>query len=366
VNNPPSAVIDYVSVAPTSSDDVRPAVAFDGTNYFVVYQETATIDDHNIIGVFVTPAGTLGLAFPIDSSPTNDDLAPAVAFDGTNYLVVYERKVTDTDHDIWGALVDINSKIVVGPFLIDGSPSDDRAPRVAFDGTNYLVVYQRAGATDHDIVGTQVATNGSVLAGSPFVIDGSSNDDLAPQVAFDKMNFLVVYQRTYLPTDHDIIGVQVSTSGLPSAPFQINATRFDDLSPAVAFDGRNYLVVYEEVVDNSNHNILGTRVSPQGSVLGDVVFIDDSTFDDRAPHVAFDGTNYLVVYQEAGAVDHNIIGARVDPLGSVVDFITIDSSSFDDFTPVVAFGSTNYFVVYEEAEKVAPLSHNIFGALVSP
>lgn len=41
----------------------------------------------------------------IDTSRSFDDRAPAVAFDGTNYLVAYEEVFSNTDHDAFGALV---------------------------------------------------------------------------------------------------------------------------------------------------------------------------------------------------------------------------------------------------------------------
>jgi hypothetical protein len=344
----------FVDVDSSTSDDHIPQVAFDGTNYLVVYEESVTGTDHDIIGALVDPTGAVLSYIEIDVTG-NDDRAPRVAFDGTNYLVVYEETVTSTNHDIIGARVDPNPNAVVpvlGYVNIDVSTNDDFAPAVAFDGTNYLVVYQETfTSTDHDIIGAQVSKTGTVLVGSPIVINGSSNDDLAPAVAFDTANFnyLVVYEDGS-GSNHDIVGTLVDTTGAPGIPFVIGNASNDLLAPAVAFDGSNYLVVYQETFSSTDHDIIGAQVSKTGTVLvGSPFEINMTLNDDVAPSIAFNGTYYLVAYQETfTSADHDIIGNQVTPAGFVGLERDIDTSQFDDIAPAVASDGSNYFVVYED------------------
>lgn len=390
-----SDVLGYVDIDTSEFfDDRAPALAFDGTNYLVVYEDlnltiVPAISNHNIIGVFVSPDPAIGAGTPfvidIDNSNfTNDDLAPAVAFDKTNsrYLVVYQRETSPTNHDIFGALVDSTTGAVIGnPFPIDNDPSnDDIAPAVAFDKTTstYLVVYQRVFSTDSDIQGAIVNATGTSI--TLFPIDDTLNiDDVAPSVASNGANYLVVYQRTINSTNHGIRGAIVDPTGPTVSLFGIDTTGFDDRVPRVAFDGvnLNYLVVYEETVTSTNHDIIGALVSTSGTGVGGgpitPFVIDDTTNlagvpnDDRVPNVAFDGTNYLVVYQDLDPsfTDHDIIGARVDLAGNVLDFVFIDTSECDDLVPAVAFGATNFLVAYEEVACLTA-THDIFGALVRP
>jgi hypothetical protein len=182
--------------------------------------------------------------------------------------------------------------------VINGSADDDRVPAVAFDGANYLVVYQETFTmTDHDIIGTFVSPSG--VPGAPFVIDGSSSDNLVPALAFDGANYLTVYQETFSITDHDIIGARVSPAGavLPGSPFAIDTTSNDDVAPAVAFNGTNYLVVYQEAFTAADYDIIGNLVTPSG-VVGLVIEIDTTGFNDVAPAVASNGSNYFVVYED--------------------------------------------------------------------
>ncbi len=236
----------FVDVDSTTFDDHIPQVAFDGTNYLVVYEEVFSSTDHDIIGALVSPTGTVLSIINIDVT-ANDDRAPMAAFDGTNYLVVYEENVTSTNHDIIGARVS-PAGVVLSYVNIDVSANDDRAPMAAFDGTNYLVVYQETvTSTDHDIIGAQVSQAGAVLVGSPFAIDNTLNDDVAPSIAFNGTNYLVVYQETFTSADHDIIGNRVTPSGVVGLAIAIDTTGFDTVATAVASDGSSYFVVYEEV-----------------------------------------------------------------------------------------------------------------------
>ena len=83
--------------------------------------------------------------------------------------------------------------------------------------------------------------------------------------------------------------------------------------PGVAFDGTNYLVVWTDSREGGP-KVYGARVSPGGTVLDQDGFAISSA-GGAEPTVAFDGTNYLVVWRNQAS----IIGARVDPGGTVLD-----------------------------------------------
>jgi hypothetical protein len=355
----PPGVIRYVDIDTHANNDTRPQVAFDGTNYLVVYDEITPGGDHDIIGALINQHGTV-LSYVNIETTTNDDRVPRVAFDGANYLVVYQED-NGSDHDIMGVFVSPAGAVVNGPLPIDASSDDDLAPAVAFNGTDYLVAYQRAGA-DGDIIGALVDTAGAV--GSSFPIDAAGDDDAAPVVASNGTDYLVAYERA--GADGDIIGALVDGGGSVEAgsPFAIDATSNDDSAPAAASDGTDYLVVYQRTFTATDHDIWGALVTAGPAVTN--VGIDTAAgYDDYAPSVAWSGTRYLVPYTETfSGADHDILEARVDPAGTVLSFaVPLDMSAFDDFAPAVAFGAGNGLVAYEEV--FSNTDHDIFGALMT-
>jgi hypothetical protein len=69
--------------------------------------------------------------------------------------------------------------------------------RLVFDGSDYLLVWSRADATDQgDVVALQVGRDGSPLTADPFVIAGTPWNEIEPSVASDGAgHVLVAYSR---------------------------------------------------------------------------------------------------------------------------------------------------------------------------
>jgi hypothetical protein len=351
----PPGVIKYVNIDNSPNNDTLPQVASDGTNFLVVYDEIVTDTNHHVIGALFNQHGKL-LIYVLNLVTPNDDRVPHVAFDGANYLVVYQED-NGGDHDIMGVFVSPAGALVGAPFAIDASTDDDLAPAVAYDGANYLVAYQRANG---DIIGAMVAPSGAV--GSSFPIDTATHDDLPPAVASNGTDFLVAYQRVV----SNIVGARVDGGGAVEAgsPFNIDATGYDNSAPQAASDGTNYLVVYQRTF-STDRDIQGALVAAGPAVT---LFDIDAEYgyDDYAPCVAWSGTRYLVPYTETfSSTDHDILEAHVSSSGAVKNIATpIDNSPYDDFSPAVAFGSGKGLVPYEET--YTNTDHNIFGALMKP
>ncbi len=76
---------------------------------------------------------------PVPSPAPGDQIAPSVAFDGTNYLVAWADSRSGTS-DVYGARVS-QAGTLLDPLgiAISTAANNQEAPSVAFGGTNYLV-----------------------------------------------------------------------------------------------------------------------------------------------------------------------------------------------------------------------------------
>ena len=210
-----------------------------------------------------------------------------MAFDGTNYLVVWQDCRSGTSADIYGARVSRAGAVLDGAGIpISTAANDQSAPAVAFDGTNFLVVWQdgRSG-TNSDIYGARVSRAGAVLDGTGIPISTAANDQYAPAVAFDGTNYLVVWQDRRSGTTYDIYGARVSRAGVVREPagFAISrGCRATRTSPQVAVNG-SFLVVWRDRRSGTNWDVYGNRVNGAGGVLdGDGFAIAKSPTDEQS------------------------------------------------------------------------------------
>jgi large repetitive protein len=85
--------------------------------------------------------------------------------------------------------------------------------------------------------------------------------------------------------------------------------------PDVAFDGQNFLVVWQDSRGSATsdvYDIFGARVSAAGDVLDPSgIVISNAVGDQKSPAVAFDGQRYLVVWADSRTGSPRIHGTRV-------------------------------------------------------
>lgn len=139
------------------------------------------------------------------------------------WSVVWEYEFSPTDHDIYAAQ-QANELLIVGPYQVDSSFSDDRRPTVSSfaEGSsapgNYLVAWDRKFTTEHDIMG-QVRNGTSLVAAAGLTsLEGTTfyyQDQLAPSADSDGCTFAVAYEELFgtSPTDWDVYIATFNTVG---------------------------------------------------------------------------------------------------------------------------------------------------------
>ena len=137
----------------------------------------------------------------------------------------------------------------------------------------------------------------------------------------------------------------------------------EQVEPAVAFGGTNFLVVWSD--SRGGEHIQGSLISPEGIIQDSLGFgVATPACRGYWPDVAFDGTNYLVVWQDfRSAASADIYGARLSGAGVVLDStgLAISQGVNSELNPAVAANSTGYLVVWQD--KRSGSSYDIFGTL---
>lgn len=296
-------------IATTSTGEFSLSAAFDGTNYLVVTEKfyAANTDTQTQAAQFISQSGS-PVGSLISSGGTGG--TPLVAFDGTNYLMIW---ADDNSTSNYGTCCSLNGTFIttsgvkgnnflIAPLSSTGYKIDTYA--VGSGGGAYLIAYTYATSNNnngpHVVYGRTVSPSGTVS--SEFTISTEYGDlrHGDENIAFDGTNFFVIWNED--GSDYEIRGRFVSPGGVPGTEFSINAsTYYSDNPMAVAFDGTNYLVVWPDEVGgygSGEWDLFGQLVDKSGNLVGSVVNISTATGGQYFPHLAFDGTNYLSTWTD--------------------------------------------------------------------
>lgn len=277
-----------------------------------------------------------------------------VVFDGTNAF--FAARYTN------GALVLVNYPAGTAPFPPEWSLGrTGGVPRVATDGANLLVVWPDSAEGAWDIYGQLFTRSGSNVGGA-FLIQADADAAEVGGLAFDGTNYLAVWETNARNTNavSSVQGRRIDRSGaLQGALMQISAGSTAQKFPAVAWNGSGYLVTWTSVASNTNAWSVSTRrVSRDGALSAVETISEVPALKAHPPTVASDGTNWLAVWsREQGPYPMFTTNAMIPALrGRIVNGaggfgggeFEVHRGKFGQFFPAAAFDGTNYVVAWAD------------------
>jgi hypothetical protein len=328
------------------------SAAYDGKNFLVGVQGNSS-EPSAITAQLVSSAGAL-VGSRISTARSGG--APLAAFDGTNYLLVWSADDTGShpNDPIYGEFISPSGALVGSPFAITSGAADAATDHeiqgIAFDGTNFLVVYSNANSGPFKLLGRFVSTSGH--AGGELTFAANANQ-LTQCVAWNGSTYLVAWQASVGGDKNVAMARTVSKAGALSAPFALDEGDSLDNNPlGIATDGSKFLVVWnhddaEDSQGNPVWELLGREFTPSGGALSPVFTVADTTTDPHFPFIAFDGAKYLVAWTALNDSGNPDIRGRYyatsgAPLGSSFHIAVGSSQQL----PVVASGGGKSLVAW--------------------
>ncbi len=362
------------------------AIASDANGSLVVHRDYTPGTRSDIKALRLnksSPPGANGAAFVVSKS-ANAETEPAVAFNGTEHFAAW-LDTRESPFAIWGAKLAANGAVVSTTKLIAGAAdlSTLGRPRVASDGAGWLVTYyfykndgtRGVRAIRVDAAGQPNGNAFDVAVGA----NGSPETNFDPDVAWDGTNFLVVFQQD-APDGSGILGVRVPPTG--NAPLDPEPARLSPVSPgeqrsqpSVAWDGTNFLVAWTQVRPTQGgieeSHIYGSRVTKERSPLDGELAICTAFLLQQAPRVAGDRKTggFFVVWDDyrTAIAAADIYGGRISSQGEILDGpngLKIAAGAHDESRPFAAPGDgTNWIVAWRDLRSKE--SYDIYGAWVS-
>jgi hypothetical protein len=218
---------------------------------------------------------TIASGTAISSIPGNFSSAPAIATDGTNFLVAVPQVAGAGAGQTltWVGYVVEPSGIVLRSFNLTAAfpapmGGSTQMAALGYDGTNYLFVYASPNVAPSLMV-ESVSPTGTVLAG-PNTILGAAGS--SPALAFNGTNYLLVFVGSNAVTQTDQVFAQAlspsSAQAIGSGPVPLVAnsgtTSQYQSGIAVASDGANFLAVWDGCSGGGGCGIYASRVDFTG------------------------------------------------------------------------------------------------------
>lgn len=370
----------------------RPSIAFDGTNFLMVYRG----DDGAAWAKRVSTSGVV-----LDTSGIKIGTNPgtireaSVVFDGANYMVVWELDIEPSE--IYAARVTPQGTVLDSPEIqvTTGADAYPRPVATTFDGDNFLLVWRTSGGSF-----PRFAMRGLRMSKLGVSLDGPTGFPIYTgpaayvSTAYDPVHqvHLAVWQdrskgpwygTPALTDDTDITGMRVSKAGtvLDAQPILIStelsesgvqAATVNQGSAGVAFDGNNFLVVWGDARPDPSideqRTVYGARVGADGTVLDQPAFpIGDnySNKDATMTPVVCDSTDCLVIWMYEASRGYGagygygggIYTKRVSTSGQVYDRgIAASTHIGAGFFPFAGLGSGQVLVAWGDQRNGAPAS----------
>ncbi len=177
-----------IQLSPSLKDQVSASVAFDGTNYFVVWQDFINGQYWNIYGARVTSEGGIldqGGFLITNTDPSGTDRwRPVLSWNGDYYFVAWMASSESGEWYLYGKRVASGGQLMdVADRLIQRDTANKTFPAILWDGTEHLLVWEEDPEGDSRIFGMSILAEGYAMSESRQISDLSGMTASLPAVS---------------------------------------------------------------------------------------------------------------------------------------------------------------------------------------
>lgn len=248
-------VVKELTICAVTNDQRAVAVASNGRDFLVVWRDSRTIGynsddglrygDDDIYGLHITHDGELSgplNGFPICKA-AGEQMAPVIASNGTNYLVVWRdaRSAPGPDR-IFGAIVNPGETNTPSEIQICFGDSPQRAPEVASNGRDYFVVWRDARnlfAPRTEVYGTPISATGKVADTNGIPLLPPSDRQREPAIASVGDDYVLAWLEltsAFIPTYNAFARTIHDDGSVGPSPVELNTTGYDQDTLVFAAD----------------------------------------------------------------------------------------------------------------------------------
>ncbi|HEV8162852.1 MAG TPA: hypothetical protein VGR74_00045, partial [Actinomycetota bacterium] len=303
-----------------------------------------------------TISGEIGTDALVVGAAAGSQTKASVADDGTNYFIVWED-TRDGVRQVWGARAHGTTVVdTTGIVLSDPIGAEATNPSVIWDGTHFMVVWANV-----QVFCRQVNSDGTLVNATPTAVTDTATVHAigTPTVAWNGTRYLVTWSDTRLDPQGDIYGARVSSAGVAedyATPIVISAAANGQVQPSVSSAlaaGSDFLAVWTDS-RSGTQAVWGARVDTNGAVLDAAGISISSGAQARSDaQVATNTNQYYVVWTDYRNATPDIYSARVNTAGAVLDAagVAVYSGAGNQTVPVLGRSASKYLVAWRDTRN---------------
>ena len=333
------------------------AVASDGSGWAVVWEDFNSAGVRGVEGIRVEGDGTVGVARSLwyDSSNTYAHHVD-IAFATDRFLVTWARNSseigTGRSHFLMGLRVTTSlTRIDAAPFLLDNYTWADAArPSVASNGTDFLVAWhEMVNVNDAQIFAARVPRSGALLDPAGIQLGTiQTYGNLTPAVAWNGFEYVVAFDNAAGNLFHQRVGADGRK--IDAAPVPVASTSAIEGQPELASLGDGTA----QLVYAAGSDISARQITSAGAVTAAVLVSVDRPRQSTA-RFASHGSGHLIVFLSDLSGQSRVMAQRLDAAGNAIDAEPRVVGSGAEGTvvrPDVAWNGSIYLVVWQGTEGI--------------
>ncbi len=364
-----AAIMDFEGTVsrtefPISSPGAVPGgsgVAFDGTNYLAVWQQDGDEGSSVLVGARLSPSGDRVDGSDVvlaENTRAGQSFNLDLAWTGDDYALVYTS--SDLGGGIKGGLLDSElTRADEGEFPLTVLPSRQQLVGTAFTGVDYVVAWTHEAddSAERQYKSTRIDTGGTIVNAQADLLSSGGTDLFlsATSVAANAQGTLYSYTESG-DTQTTFVRYQ-SSDGALAEPLAIEAAKGEPLQ--IQSNGEGFFGIYS-AGENANGNpveVWGQLLGPTGAPQGEPFLLVEIGRPRAQLFASGDGYLVVVAGQEVGG----------EPIAGTVLQLAADGTVIKDHGPYqeerqfpsVASNGTHSLFVWEDGETEA-----VFGRLL--
>lgn len=380
---PESTEVDGTEIAINTSDGDQQDIdiVWNGSIYFVVWADYRR-DDANIYGTRISQNGVVldPDGIPISTAP-NSQTSAKLSWDGQNFFVVWNDKRNEED-GIYGARISPDGQLLDPNGILIYSENNQYFHDIAWNGEEFLVVWDQSEPFEFaDIYGLRIDSNGQAIDSSPVIISAHDKAEQIPNIISNGNQFLITWQdyRNIQRTNADIYGTFVN-NGIVSNPSGIRIFVHNDAqyTPRLAWNGLNYFCLWNDMRHETarsdwelKSDIYGIKIDSSGNVDRSATTISMISKLEYDHDITAKGSDFLAVWlagEDTGDYNYKIYGEKINSNGRRASkrFLITETQARLPTTIrqplVVASDGNQFLVVWEDGRS---WDRDIYGKLFS-